>query len=135
MYDTVSKFGWRVDVRKHPIREVILKVIEGQVPTGGWDEEWECEEDENTGDGKECGGRRRRGTDVPIARSELECVVSCLHTSLFNNIILTFTSRIVSSGSLAISKTMTSLASDIHSYVQGYLFIVYVNISCIPVLS
>lgn len=55
VYDTVGELGWKVDVRRHPIREVILKVIEDE-------REWEL-------------GRR-----VPLAREEEECVVSSLST-------------------------------------------------------
>ncbi|TCD64148.1 putative lipase atg15 [Steccherinum ochraceum] len=70
VYDTVTKLGWRVDVRKHPIREVILNVIEEEVPKGGWDYDWECEESEEE---KECGGERRVGRAVPVPRPELDC--------------------------------------------------------------
>ena len=60
VYDTVSKLGWKVDVRKHTIREVIINVVER-----GWDlgEGWEVDEE----------GMIR---DVPEARYEDECVVS-----------------------------------------------------------
>ena len=52
MYDTVNKLGWRVDVRKHIIREVIMNILE-------LDREWE------------------EGRDVPLAVEEDEdCVVS-----------------------------------------------------------
>ena len=56
MFDTVGKFGWRVDVRKHPIREVILNVIEKELDIG---DGWEIGED----------GEMR---DVPAARYEEE---------------------------------------------------------------
>ena len=60
VYDTVGKLGWKVDVRKHPIREVIINVVER-----GWDlgQGWEVDE---------------KGTmrDVPLARVEEDCVVS-----------------------------------------------------------
>jgi lipase ATG15 len=51
VYDTVSKYGWRVDVRKHVIKEVITTVLED-------DTEWE------------------EGRQVPLAREEVDCVVS-----------------------------------------------------------
>lgn len=50
VYDTVGQLGWRVDVRTHPIKQVITKVIE-------LEESWE--------DGRE----------VPVAREEVDCVV------------------------------------------------------------
>lgn len=58
VFDTVNKFGWRVDVRKHPIREVILNVLEKELEFG---DGWEIDED----------GRMR---DVPVARYEEDCV-------------------------------------------------------------
>jgi lipase ATG15 len=51
VYDTVGKLGWKVDLRKHVIREVITKVLESDV-------EWE------------------EGRDVPLARAEEDCLVS-----------------------------------------------------------
>ena len=51
VYDAVGELGWRVDLRKHPIREVITKVIEDG-------REWEL------------------GRKVPLAREEVDCVVS-----------------------------------------------------------
>lgn len=54
IYDAVGKLGWGVDIRRHPIREVINKVIESN-------ETWE--ED---------------GRDVPLAREEEDCVVSAI---------------------------------------------------------
>jgi lipase ATG15 len=59
VFDTVGKLGWRVDVRKHPIREVILKVLERALDIG---DGWEIDE---------CGKMR----DVPVARYEEDCVV------------------------------------------------------------
>ncbi|KAI0082845.1 alpha/beta-hydrolase [Panus rudis PR-1116 ss-1] len=53
VYDTVGKLGWKVDVRKHSIKEVILSVIEGEMPENGWDED---------------------GHDVPPAEAEEDCV-------------------------------------------------------------
>lgn len=55
VYDTVGKLGWRVDVRRHVIREVITKVIEAEVEF-----EWDVDDD----------GVDR---DVPIARAEEDC--------------------------------------------------------------
>ncbi|KAH9857151.1 alpha/beta-hydrolase [Lenzites betulinus] len=56
VYDTVGKLGWRVDVRKHVIKEVITHVIEAEL-----DEGWEEDVD----------GRLR---EVPIARAEEDCI-------------------------------------------------------------
>lgn len=53
VYDTVDKLGWRVDIRKHVIKEVIMHVIEAE-PEGGWDDDRE----------------------VPLARVEENCLVS-----------------------------------------------------------
>lgn len=50
VYDTVNKLGWKVDVRRHPIKEVITKVIEAA------DVEWED------------------GRDVPAAVEEADCM-------------------------------------------------------------
>ena len=55
VYDTVGKLGWKVDIRKHVIKEVITHVIEAEV------EGWEDEE-----------GALR---EVPEARAEEDCVV------------------------------------------------------------
>jgi lipase ATG15 len=56
VFDTVGRLGWRVDVRKHVIRDIINKVLEFQGEDGeGF--EWE--------DGRE----------VPKAREETDCVV------------------------------------------------------------
>lgn len=62
VFDTVTKLGWRVDVRKHPIREVILNVLEHEFEIG---------------DGWEIGGDGAM-RDVPNARYEEDCVVSML---------------------------------------------------------
>jgi lipase ATG15 len=51
VYDTVGRFGWRADVRRHAIREVITRVLEEEG-------EWE------------------NGREVPMARAEEACVVS-----------------------------------------------------------
>jgi len=49
VYDTVNKLGWKVDVRKHVIKEIITKVLEADL-------EWE------------------EGRLVPLAREEENCV-------------------------------------------------------------
>lgn len=54
MFDTIQKLGWKVDVRRHVIKEVIMKVLEAE------DIEWE------------------KGRKVPIPREEENCVVSAL---------------------------------------------------------
>lgn len=61
VYDTVTKLSWKVDVRKHTIREVIINVVER-----GWDlgEGWEVDHN----------GMIR---EVPEALAEEDCVVSC----------------------------------------------------------
>ncbi|PIL24236.1 hypothetical protein GSI_13989 [Ganoderma sinense ZZ0214-1] len=51
VYDAVDKLGWRVDLRKHVIKEVITHVIEAE-PEGGWED----------------------GRDVPVARVEEDCL-------------------------------------------------------------
>ncbi|KAI0807737.1 alpha/beta-hydrolase [Fomes fomentarius] len=56
VYDTVGKLGWRVDIRKHIIKEVITHVIEAE-PEDGWEEDAE--------------GVRR---EVPVARAEEGCL-------------------------------------------------------------
>ena len=68
VFDTVGKLGWRVDVRKHPIREVILNVVEKELDVG---DGWEIDED----------GTMR---DVPIARYEEDCVVSTFRLAFVN---------------------------------------------------
>jgi lipase ATG15 len=50
--DTVEKLGWKVEVRRHVIKDLILKVLEA--------------------DGVEWGD----GRDVPLAQEEVDCVVS-----------------------------------------------------------
>ena len=56
VYDTVSRFNWRVDVRHHAIKEVITKVLEEEG-------EWE------------------NGREVPTAKVEDDCVVSLSKTA------------------------------------------------------
>lgn len=51
VYDTVERFNWRVDVRRHVIKDVITKVLEDE---GEWED----------------------GREVPLARAEEDCVVS-----------------------------------------------------------
>ncbi|KAI0345336.1 alpha/beta-hydrolase, partial [Trametopsis cervina] len=58
VYDTVQKLGWKVDVRRHPIREVIVRVVERVWEVGFG---WEVDE-------------RGRVRDVPEARVEEDCV-------------------------------------------------------------
>ena len=55
MYDTVRRLGWHVEVQKHPIKELVLNVLdlEGQWPDA------------------EDGAERR----VPMPRQEVDCVV------------------------------------------------------------
>ena len=62
VFDTVGQLGWRVDVLKHPIKEVILNVLEREVPEHGWDG-W--------------------GREVPLAMAEEDCVVRTLRRMLF----------------------------------------------------
>jgi len=50
VYDTVGKIGWRVSVQSHPIKRLILHVLES-------DEEWE------------------EGREVPLAVEEADCIV------------------------------------------------------------
>lgn len=59
VFDTVTKLGWKVDIRKHVIRDVITKVLEVE------DVEWED------------------GRDVPEAREEVDCIVSFSIFSMF----------------------------------------------------
>jgi len=51
IYDTVGKLGWHVSVQRHPIKKLILHVLE-------IDQEWED------------------GRDVPLAVEESDCIVS-----------------------------------------------------------
>ena len=52
VYDTVGKLRWSVDIRTHPIKEVINRILEKEI----W---WEF------------------GRQVPRARADEDCVVSC----------------------------------------------------------
>ncbi|TFK92300.1 alpha/beta-hydrolase [Polyporus arcularius HHB13444] len=56
VYDTVGRLGWKVDIRKHVIKEVITHVIEAD-PDGGWEDNEEGVK-----------------MDVPVARVEEDCV-------------------------------------------------------------
>lgn len=82
VFDTVNKLGWRVDVRKHPIRNIILEVLEHEFDV--WDG-WVVDEWGNV-------------RDVPEAVPEDDCVV---RTSLFEKSISVDDSadRIATSGS------------------------------------
>lgn len=51
MYDTVGRLGWSVDIRTHPIKEIINRILEKEIL-------WEL------------------GRQVPEARAEEDCVVS-----------------------------------------------------------
>ena len=55
VYDAVTRLGWQVDVRKHPIKELVLNVLDLQGP-------WPDVQ----------GGAER---EVPIPRKEVDCVV------------------------------------------------------------
>jgi hypothetical protein len=52
VFDTVGKLGWKVDVRRHVIRDVITRVLEAQ------DVVWE------------------EGRSAPLAREEVDCEVN-----------------------------------------------------------
>lgn len=54
VFDTVGKLGWNVDIRLHSVRNVIHKVLE--IETVEWED----------------------GRDVPMARPEVDCMVSLL---------------------------------------------------------
>jgi len=75
--DTVGKLGWKVDVRKHVIKDVILKVLEADGV------EWE------------------EGRDVPLAREEQDCVVSTCSSFIVK--LTMGVTRTVINGSLGIS--------------------------------
>ncbi|PPQ91405.1 hypothetical protein CVT25_014293 [Psilocybe cyanescens] len=47
VFDTVNKLGWDVDVRKHVIREVVTKVLEGDVWWGDDDDEEEDQDEDD----------------------------------------------------------------------------------------
>lgn len=65
VYDTVGRFNWQVDVRRHVIREVITKVLEAE-------EDWE-------------GGR-----GVPEAKTEEDCFVSTVTGSRQTTMLICF---------------------------------------------
>jgi hypothetical protein len=52
VYDTVGRLKWSVDIRTHPIKEIINRILEKDI----W---WEF------------------GRQVPRARAEEDCVVRC----------------------------------------------------------
>ena len=86
IYDTISRYGWRVDVRKHIIKEVITTVLDDP---NDWGE----------------------GREVPLATSEEDCVVgfdpcicSCRLTTQPNL-------RIVTNGSSVTSRSHQGVAS------------------------
>jgi lipase ATG15 len=89
VFDTVGKLGWRVDVRKHIIREVIEGVLEHDPETRNGDPKWEWEE----------------GREVPLAKEELGCVVSLRGPSQRLTILIAH--RIVINGSSYEAKTRT----------------------------
>lgn len=60
VFDTVGILGWKVDVRKHVIRQVITKVLEID------DVDWE------------------HGRTLPVARAEEDCVVGHDHSFSFH---------------------------------------------------
>ena len=133
VYDTVGKLGWRVDVRKHPIKEVILNVIEQVVPDGGWDWEWECEEGGGGGGGgEECGGRRRKGLPVPIARPELDCVVSTTVSALQPALIVMSSTGLLQVGVRRLQGPRREVRTVVSIAICVYIFfIVYLDIPCI----
>jgi hypothetical protein len=89
VYDTVQKFGWHVDVRKHVIKEVILEVLDHE---GDWPDE----------DGFD--------RAVPVAREEEDCVVSVPGILPSNFIPLTYlVLRTASNGNLDISRIKTQM--------------------------
>ncbi|KAJ3915650.1 alpha/beta-hydrolase [Lentinula edodes] len=57
VFDTVTEFGWRVDIRRHPIREVV-----GVMET--WNQEEASEEEDE----------EERSRQVPEAKEEIDCV-------------------------------------------------------------
>lgn len=127
VYDTVGVLGWRVDIRKHVIREVVEKVL-------GWEDGWPDEDAEGEAASEMempkitgvfrwvkkfwwgWGGKKHNGSDagerppppprlrdVPRAKEEVDCEVSIL-LSMHRYRILIHECRIVSNGSLDISK-------------------------------
>ena len=87
VFDTVGRLGWRVDVRKHVIRDVIENVLEYNGNSKG-EKEWEWEE----------------GRKVPMAREETDCVVK--HDLKARRLCITDVSlRTVINGNLENSRT------------------------------
>lgn len=64
IYDTVTKWNWSVDVRTHPIKVVIDKLLEV---------DW----NDPLGNGSVVSN----GTAVPVGKPEAECVVRVFHFS------------------------------------------------------
>ena len=66
VFDTVGRLGWAVDVRHHPIKEVVTKVLGADI---GWG-------DEDSDEGPSHGGvRDKNKRNVPKAIIEEGCVV------------------------------------------------------------
>lgn len=87
VYDTVTRLGWHADVRKHPIKELVLNVLDLQ---GLWPD----------GQGNE--------REVPTPRDEDNCVVGIPLNLLCRVVCNAAVCRTVSSGSLDISRTRHS---------------------------
>lgn len=103
IYDTVGKLGWRVSVQSHPIKEVILRVLEG-------DQQW------------------GEGRDVPLAVEEIDCVVRPL--SDFVCLVrtdVTLLSRTVINGSLANSRTKRHDTIFDNATSKDILFVQYLD--------
>jgi lipase ATG15 len=77
VYDTVGRLNWSVDIRTHPIREIITRVLEKDIL-------WEF-------------GRR-----VPRARAEDDCTVSRNTVMLGEDVYVFLVVRTVPNGSLVI---------------------------------
>lgn len=84
VFDTVERLNWKVDVRRHPIKEVILNVLEKDMEYG-WDD---------------------HGRDVPIAEVEEDCVVSTysFYSREVNRLIGRAFCRIATNGSLVTTR-------------------------------
>ncbi|TFK42284.1 alpha/beta-hydrolase [Crucibulum laeve] len=77
VFDTVSKLGWKVDVRKHVIRSVITEVLEAEgIDWVGEDDDGEEGKNEVWGGKKKKGGKGGEGGEgrVPEAKEEVDCV-------------------------------------------------------------
>lgn len=80
VYDTVGTLGWRVSLQNHPIKKLILDVLET-------DQEWE------------------EGRDVPLAVEESDCIVRQSRNVLKILPTDSVTPRTVINGNLVISRT------------------------------